>query len=123
MTSSSPSYSSPVFLCERREAPEGTVLLVLSGDLDMFSAPELQEIARPLVEGGCRRLVIDLGRVEFVDSAGLAALMILYRHCQSARCELALVDATGRQENLFALTGLDQILPLSDQPAEAICGR
>jgi anti-sigma B factor antagonist len=122
MTPSTPSYQSPVFTCERRDTPEGATVLSLAGDLDLFSAPQFQEIARPIVEQGGHRLVIDLGRVEFVDSAGLAALMILYRHCQTACCELALVDATGRQENLFALTGLDQILPLSDAAPE-VAGR
>jgi anti-sigma B factor antagonist len=121
MTPSSPSYSSPVFACERRETPEGATVLSLAGDLDLFSAPQLQEIARPIIEGGGRRLVIDLGRVEFVDSAGLAVLMVLYRRCQQAQCELALVDATGRQENLFALTGLDQILPLTEDAPEVAC--
>jgi anti-sigma B factor antagonist len=122
MTPSSPSYSSPVFSCERDHCPDGSPLLRLAGDLDLFSAPQFQDTVRPLLESGCRRLVIDLGRVEFMDSAGLAALMILYRNCQASRCELALVDATGRQENLFALTGLDRVLPLTDNTTEAIRG-
>jgi anti-sigma B factor antagonist len=122
MTPSSPSYNSPVFSCQRDDCPDGAPLLRLAGDLDLFSAPEFQDTVRPLLESGCRRLVIDLGRVEFMDSAGLAALMILYRNCQATQCELALVDATGRQENLFALTGLDRVLPLTDSATEAIRG-
>jgi anti-anti-sigma factor len=98
-------------------------VLRLAGDLDLFSAPEFQETTRTLLASGCRRVVVDLARVEFVDSAGLAALMILYRNCQAFECELALVDATGRQENLYALTGLDRILPLSEAPIEALTSR
>jgi anti-anti-sigma factor len=120
MTLSSPSYSSPVYSCEQRTSPDGTTVLRLAGDLDLFSAPQFQETTRLLLAGGCQRVVVDLARVEFVDSAGLAALMILYRNCQAARCELALVDATGRQENLYALTGLDRILPLSETPVETM---
>jgi anti-anti-sigma factor len=123
MTFSSPSFSSPVYSCEERTGAEGTTLLRLSGDLDLFSAPQFQETARGLLARGCRRIVVDLARVEFVDSAGLAALMVLYRNCQEARCDLTLVDATGRQENLYALTGLDRILPLTDQPVESLCRR
>ena len=119
MTPSSPSYSSPVFSCEEQTTPDGTTWLHLSGDLDLFSVPRFQEIVRLLLERDCRRMVVDLARVEFVDSAGLAALMVLYRNCQEASCELALVDATGRQENLYALTGLDRILPLTDFAAQA----
>jgi anti-sigma B factor antagonist len=123
MTLASPSYTSPIYSCEQRTHADGTTVLRLSGDLDLFSATEFGETTRSLLAGGCRRVVVDLARVEFVDSAGLAALMILYRNCEAARCELALVDATGRQENLYALTGLDQMLPLSDASIEALTGR
>ena len=57
-------------------------------------------------------MTVDLGHVEYMDSAGLAALLVLYRHCIHAGCELALQDETGRQENLYAVTGLDSVLPL-----------
>ena len=50
---------------------------------------------------------------------GLAALLVLYRHCISGGCELSLQDETGRQENLYALTGLDGVLPLVSQAREA----
>jgi anti-sigma B factor antagonist len=123
MTLSLPSYSSPVYTCEEQTGADGATVLRLAGDLDLFSAPEFQATTRTLLAGGCRRVVVDLGRVEFVDSAGLAALMILYRNCQAARCDLSLVDATGRQENLYALTGLDRILPLTEAPIESISGR
>jgi anti-sigma B factor antagonist len=123
MTLSSPSYNSPVYSCEQRTSADGTTFLQLSGDLDLFSAPEFQRTTGMLLAGGCRRVVVDLARVEFVDSAGLAALMVLYRNCQASHCELALVDATGRQENLYALTGLDRVLPLSEAPLEALAGR
>lgn len=123
MTLSSPSYSSPIYSCEERTQPDGTTLLRLAGDLDLFSAPEFAETTRRWLSSGCRRLVVDLARVEFVDSAGLAALMVLYRECQTAHCELALVDATGRQENLYALTGLDQVLPLTETSIETLSAR
>jgi anti-sigma B factor antagonist len=114
-----PTYSSPIFACQRHERGDGAVLLTLSGDLDHFSAPQLHDTTRELLEGGCRRLTVDLGQVEFMDSAGLAALLVLYRKCVDSHCELALQDETGRQENLYALAGLENVLPLVAPAREA----
>src|SRR5262245_14027533 len=109
---SSPTYSSPTFVCQRQERGDGSALLTLSGDLDHFSVPHFHETTRALLQAGCRQLTVDLGHVEYMDSAGLAALLVLYRNCVNEGCELALQDETGRQENLYALTGLDSVLPL-----------
>jgi anti-anti-sigma factor len=100
-------------MCQRQERGERSMLLVLSGDLDHFSAPQFHQATRDLLQSGCRQLTVDLGRVEFMDSAGLAALLVLYRQCINNNCELALQDETGRQENLYALAGLENVLPLA----------
>jgi hypothetical protein len=47
----------------------------------------------------------------------------LYRECQEVGCELVFRDDTGRQEQLFALAGLDRCLPFAPPqlpPAEAV---
>ena len=110
---SSPAYSSPTFSCQRQERGERSALLTLSGDLDHFSAPQFHEATRELLQDGCRQLTVDLGRVEFMDSAGLASLVTLYRECQEAGCEILFRDDTGRQEQLFALAGMDRRLPFA----------
>jgi anti-anti-sigma factor len=117
---SSPTYSSPTFMCERNERGDGSALLTLSGDLDHFSAPQFHETTKTLLQNGCRRLTVDLGRVEFMDSAGLAALLVLYRQCIDHGCELSLQDETGRQENLYALAGLENVLPLVTPACEPV---
>jgi anti-anti-sigma factor len=115
-----PTYSSPTFACHRQERGERAALLTLSGDLDHFSAPQFHAVTGELLQSGCRQMTVDLGRVEFMDSAGLAALLVLYRQCVNNACELVLQDETGRQENLYALAGLDSVLPLATPAREAV---
>ena len=68
----------------------------------------------------CRELYVDLGDLQFIDSAGLAALLILYRESLGRDFSLVLVDEMGRQERLFALTHLESIMPLQRKgPAAA----
>src|SRR5215212_7830069 len=120
---SSPAYSSPTFVCQPQQRDERSAMLILSGDLDHFSAPQFHEATCELLQSGCRKLTVDLGRVEFMDSAGLAALLVLYRQCMNQDCELALQDETGRQENLYALAGLENVLPLVTQDASRVAAR
>lgn len=101
-----------VFNCRRQQLAEDRSVLRLSGELDLFAAPDFQRECRQLLHGGCKELFVDLGDLEFIDSAGLAALLILYRDSLEHGCSLVLVDQLGRQERLFALTHLEAIMPL-----------
>ncbi len=105
-----PSLSS--FHCQRQQLAEERSVLRLSGELDLFTAPYFQAEWQATLADGCRELFVDLGDLQFIDSAGLAALLILYREAMARDCSLVLIDELGRQERLFALTHLESILPL-----------
>src|SRR5260221_5093724 len=100
------------FHCQCQQLAPAKAVLRLRGELDLFTAPEFQQAWKATLAEGCQELFVDLGDLEFIDSAGLAALLILYRDATAAGCSLVLVDRLGRQERLFALTHLESILPL-----------
>jgi anti-anti-sigma factor len=106
-------FGSPVFGCNQWELGDGLTRLLLSGDLDVASVERFQERTRRLLASGCEMMEVDLSRVEFMDSAGLASLVGLYRDCQEAGCDILFCDDTGRQEQLLTLSGLDRRLPFA----------
>ena len=58
------------------EAPlAGGVLLTVVGELDLETAPELRARLTAIVTGGATAVVVDLLRVTFMDSVGLAAVL------------------------------------------------
>ena len=57
-----------------RTVAEHTVLEV-GGEVDVYTAPRLRERLVELVDGGARNVVVDLGRVDFLDSTGLGVLV------------------------------------------------
>src|SRR5689334_12371081 len=95
------------FNYQRQQLSGDRWLLRLSGELDLYAAPAFQRECSEILETGCKELYVDLGDLEFIDSAGLAALLILYREVLSHNCSLVLVDELGRQERLFAMTHLE----------------
>jgi anti-sigma B factor antagonist len=100
------------FYCQRQHLSEDRWVLRLSGELDLSTAPLFQQEFQAVLNAGCRELYVDLGDLMFIDSAGLAALLILYRESLGRGCSLVLVDELGRQERLFAMTHLESIMPL-----------
>src|SRR3954452_5019740 len=64
----------PSGLTMRGDGTNRSATVVVRGNLDRATAPHLQAGLDRLQGLGCRRVVVDLGAVPFVDAAGLAAL-------------------------------------------------
>jgi anti-sigma B factor antagonist len=101
----------------RREP--GYVLVTVTGEVDYASAAGLRERLSALADDG-RPLVADLDRVSFIDAAGLAALAAAARRATAHGASLYVVCAGHRIRHLFGLTGLDRVVPLAGQLAEAL---
>jgi anti-sigma B factor antagonist len=64
----------PPFGMTEEPLPNGLVLAV-SGELDLATAPELREHLGAALDTGMTRIVVDLREVTFMDSIGLAAVL------------------------------------------------
>ena len=54
-------------------------VLEIGGEIDVYTAPRLRERLIEMVDAGENQVVIDLGRVEFLDSTGLGVLVGAHR--------------------------------------------
>lgn len=97
-------------LAIREHRRDGVTVLALSGELDMTSAPELQERIERLVAAGRHRLVIDLAELSFCDSAGLNAFVRGDRHCAAHGGWLRLARARGHVARVIELSGVYEVL-------------
>ena len=50
-------------------------VVVLSGEVDIFTAPQFKECLLELLDSGVKRLVVDLSEVTFIDSTALGVLI------------------------------------------------
>ncbi|KUN41017.1 anti-anti-sigma factor [Streptomyces longwoodensis] len=91
-----------------RDATTGPVLEVV-GDLDFAHAPALRERISTLVVPPGRRLVLDLGGLEFCDSSGITALIAAHSHAQAARAEVVLASVPANTLRILQMVGLDQV--------------
>jgi anti-sigma B factor antagonist len=80
--------------------------LVLAGELDIASAPLLEDTIASLAANGTGRIVVDLSGVTFMDSTGLRALLSGDKLCAANGQAFALSGASGPVRRLFELTGV-----------------
>ena len=94
-----------------RTVAEHTVLEV-GGEVDVYTAPRLRERLVELVDGGARDVVVDLSRVDFLDSTGLGVLVGALKRLRSAGGTFGLVCAKEPLLKIFRITALDQVFPI-----------
>ncbi|MFI5905880.1 STAS domain-containing protein [Dactylosporangium sp. NPDC051541] len=95
-------------------------VLEVGGEVDVYTAPRLREKLVELVEQGARHVVVDLSRVEFLDSTGLGVLVGALKRLRAVNGTFGLVCAHERLLKIFRITALDRVFQLYDTVADAI---
>jgi anti-anti-sigma factor len=93
--------------------------LLLTGELDIATAPELEARAEQLCAGHADEVVLDLSQLEFLDSAGLNAILRVRALCQEHLCEFGLTPGAQPVQRLFEITRLIDRLPFRKSRREA----
>ena len=88
-----------------RDRDTGTVRV--TGEVDLTSAPRLEQTIRELIDGGVRRLVVDLSSVRFMDSTGLRVLMSSYKRLEEVGGSLVLGRPSEAVRRVLDVSGLN----------------
>ena len=92
------------------ELPDGGTLLTVEGELDMATAPQLEEA---LGDGGFeRRVVIDLTGCSFLDSSAVRVLVAAARDSEAAGGTLSLVATDPGILRVLEISGVNTLLPV-----------
>ncbi|HEY4895125.1 MAG TPA: STAS domain-containing protein [Solirubrobacteraceae bacterium] len=86
------------------------VVLSLDGELDMASAPLLQSALEDAHLAAPEMVVLDLRRLQFVDSTGLRIILAARNRCRERGQELAVTRGSEQVERLLSVTGLSDHL-------------
>lgn len=106
---------------ETREHVLTIHVVTAHGRLDAFSVPELRERLLALSTQGGRHFVVDLSGVDFLDSAGMAALVSLLKHARQVGGDVHLVwPASDAARRILHLTRFDRVFKMHDNVDEAL---
>lgn len=87
-------------------------LVVLSGEVDIYTAPRFRECMIELLDAGVDKLVIDLSAVTFIDSTALGVLIGGVRRVRAVGGAMTLVVTSRPVERVLSITGLDRVFDL-----------
>lgn len=93
--------------------------VVLDGEVDVYTAPQLKAELVTSIEGGCANVIIDLERVGFIDSSGLGVLVSALRRARERDGVVRIVCTRDNILKIFRITGLDKVFPIFGDIVEA----
>jgi anti-sigma B factor antagonist len=92
----------------RRNGTE--VRLLAEGDIDMHVAPELRKVLRQIVAEKPSLVIVDLAKVPFVDSSGIATLVEALKLLRQGTSSLRVENCQEPVRDTFDIAGLTKIL-------------
>jgi len=93
--------------------------IALSGEVDVYTSPQLKQTIVEAIDAGCVNIVVDLENVGFIDSSGLGVLVSGLRRVKERQGTLRLVCTHDGILKIFRITGLDKVFPLFSSSEEA----
>ncbi|MQA97243.1 MAG: anti-sigma factor antagonist [Streptosporangiales bacterium] len=98
-------------------------IVAVEGEIDVYTAPRLRELLIDLVNKGNFHLVVNMEKVEFLDSTGLGVLVGGLKRVRAHDGSLDLVCTQERILKIFRITGLTKVFGIYDSVPEAIEAR
>jgi len=99
----------------------GVTVLALQGQITMGEGEiALREAVSDLFETGTRNIIIDLGKVTFIDSFGIGQLIGCFVTVTNQGGLLKLCDLSSRMSSILQITKLNTVFEVYPSEAEAM---
>ena len=90
------------------EKKDSETTIRATGRIVLSSSPTLENALRDLIAEG-KHVVLDVTNVDYIDSAGLGALVSVYMHARRTKCDLKIANPKQRIRDLFTRSGLASV--------------
>jgi len=105
-----------------RQVDERTAVLHIGGEVDLYNTPQLKEEIVNLIDGGVRRLVVDLSDARYLDSTALGVLIGGLKRLRERNGELRLASPQPRILKVLEITRLLKVFEVCDSVQQALAG-
>ena len=91
---------------------DGNLVVTPHGEVDLASSPQLRSRLTELISHQPTRLVLDLSKVSYMDSSGVATLVQALQQCRQQSAPLALAGLQDRVRSVFEIARLDTVFDI-----------
>jgi anti-sigma B factor antagonist len=110
------------FSIKDRRAGDDTHVISVSGEIDLFTAPDFKQHVSAPIDAGVSHVVVDLSRTTFIDSSSLGVLIGAHRRLKLRGGSLTIVCDNEAITRTFRITGLDGVFTLVPRIDDALDG-
>ena len=91
----------------------------LDGELDFHTSPEFREKLQELMQKQVKKIIINLKKVTYIDSSGLATFVEVLQKTKRYGGQLVLTELAPAVRSVFEIAKLDKVFSLTDSEADA----
>ena len=99
---------------------DGYKVLDVAGEVDVYTAPTLKEALSGIISAGQSHLIVDIGRVTYMDSSGFGTLLSAVKRVRPEGGTVNLVKCSSAIDRMLKLTRLNTIFNIHSSIEEAI---
>jgi len=96
------------------------VILDVSGEIDLYNAPEIKDIIGNLIEEKKYNVIINLKEVTYIDSSGIGALISSLSNLKKYQGGLKIINVFASVKKVFELTKLTSFFDIYENEDEAV---
>jgi len=104
----------------KTESKGGLMICRVEGEIDINTAPEIKKAFEKIIVKKDPKVVINLSKVTYVDSSGLATLVEILKNMRSYGGKLKLTNLSPKIKSLFEITKLEKLFDIIAEEEEAI---
>jgi anti-sigma B factor antagonist len=106
-----------------RSVDRDTHVISVTGEIDLFTAPEFKQRVMAPIAAGVDHVIVDLMETAFIDSSSLGVLIGAHRRLKARGGRLIVACDRESIVKTFRITGLDGVFHLVDSVDAALNGR
>ena len=91
-----------------------SIVLEVDGELDLASAPQLKRALEQAWGNAPEEIVLDLGKLRFMDMSGLRVLLSARQRAERRGTELVLTNVGDSIRRVLTLAGVNGLLPIRE---------
>ena len=99
---------------------DDTYVISLSGEVDLYTAPEFKQQLLDVIGKGAKNVIVDFSNTTFIDSTTLGVLVGGVKRLRANDGQLALVCSDRNITKIFEITGLDRVFTIHATRDEAV---
>jgi anti-sigma B factor antagonist len=108
------------FDIKTEELGDDAYVISLTGEVDLYTAPEFKQQLLDVIGKGAKDVVVDFSNTTFIDSTTLGVLVGGVKRLRTNDGQLSLVCSDRNITKIFEITGLDRVFTIYPTRDEAV---